>query len=78
MPDVVLLDIGLPGMSGYEVAAQLRQLPDMGTTLLVALTGYGQDRDRERARQAGFDQHLTKPVDHPTLLRVLRSPKLRG
>jgi two-component system CheB/CheR fusion protein len=77
-PEVVLLDIGLPGQSGYEVAAQLRQLPGMASTLLVALTGYGQDRDRKRARQAGFDRHLTKPVDHRALLRLLRSPQRSG
>jgi two-component system, sensor histidine kinase len=73
-PDVILLDIGLPGMSGYEVATQVRQLPGMASALLIALTGYGQERDRVRSRQAGFDQHLTKPVDHRALLRLLRSP----
>jgi PAS domain S-box-containing protein len=73
-PDVVLLDIGLPGMSGYDVATQLRQLPGMASALLIALTGYGQQRDRDRSREAGFDQHLTKPVDHQALLRLLRSP----
>jgi two-component system CheB/CheR fusion protein len=73
-PEVVLLDIGLPGMDGYQVAARLRQLPDTRAALLIALTGYGQDRDRRRAAEAGFDQHLTKPVDHPMLLRLLRSP----
>jgi PAS domain S-box-containing protein len=76
-PEIVLLDIGLPGMSGYEVATQLRQLPGMASALLIALTGYGQQRDRDRSRQAGFDQHLTKPVDHQALLRLLRSP-VRG
>jgi two-component system CheB/CheR fusion protein len=73
-PDVILLDIGLPGMSGYDVATQLRQLPGMASALLIALTGYGQQRDRDRSREAGFDQHLTKPVDHQALLRLLRSP----
>jgi two-component system CheB/CheR fusion protein len=73
-PEVILLDIGLPGMSGYEVAARLRQLPGMASALLIALTGYGQQRDRDRSREAGFDQHLTKPVDHQALLRLLRSP----
>jgi two-component system, OmpR family, response regulator len=73
-PEIVLLDIGLPGMSGYEVATLLRQLPGMATALLVALTGYGQERDRDLSRQAGFDQHLTKPVDHQALLRLLDSP----
>jgi PAS domain S-box-containing protein len=77
-PDVILLDIGLPGMSGYEIATRLRQLPGMATALLIALTGYGQQRDRDRSRQAGFDHHLTKPVDHPTLLRLLRSPERGG
>jgi two-component system CheB/CheR fusion protein len=77
-PDVVFLDIGLPGMSGYEVAAQVRRTPSMAATLLIALTGYGQDRDRARALEAGFDHHLTKPVDHPTLLRLLRSPSRSG
>jgi PAS domain S-box-containing protein len=73
-PEVILLDIGLPGMSGYEVAARLRQLPGMASALLIALTGYGQQRDRDRSREAGFDQHLTKPVDHQALLRLLGSP----
>jgi PAS domain S-box-containing protein len=73
-PDVILLDIGLPGMSGYEVATQLRRLPGMASARLIALTGYGQQRDRDRSREAGFDQHLTKPVDHQALLRLLRSP----
>ena len=73
-PDVILLDIGLPGMSGYEVATQLRQLAGMASVFLIALTGYGQQRDRDRSREAGFDQHLTKPVDHQVLLRLLRSP----
>jgi CheY-like chemotaxis protein len=68
------LDIGLPGMNGYEVATQLRQLPGMASVLLIALTGYGQERDRARSRQAGFDLHLTKPVDHQALLHLFRSP----
>jgi two-component system CheB/CheR fusion protein len=74
VPEVVLLDIGLPIMSGYEVAKEMRQLPGMAQAFLVALTGYGQERDRSLSRQAGFDQHLTKPVDHQALLRLLRSP----
>ncbi|MGH7858871.1 MAG: ATP-binding protein [Candidatus Binatia bacterium] len=61
-PDVVLLDIGLPGMDGYEVARELRRLRLPAKPLLVALTGYGQDEDRRLAREAGFDQHWTKPV----------------
>jgi signal transduction histidine kinase/ActR/RegA family two-component response regulator len=70
-PDVVLLDIGLPRMDGLEVARRLRSLPGEPRTVLVALTGYGQAEDRARSREAGFDHHLTKPVDLDTLVRVL-------
>ena len=66
-PEIVLLDIGLPGLNGYEVARRLRQRPGGEHLLLVALTGWGQDDDRERTRAAGFDEHLVKPVD-PALL----------
>jgi PAS domain S-box-containing protein len=69
-PDVVLLDIGLPGMDGYQVAEELRLDPDSKNTVLVALTGYGQAADRQQTHDAGFDRHLIKPVD-PTLLRTL-------
>ena len=63
-PDVVLLDIGLPGINGYEVARRLRLLPNLRKdVVIVAMTGYGQDADRQLAREAGFDSHLTKPVD---------------
>jgi CheY-like chemotaxis protein/anti-sigma regulatory factor (Ser/Thr protein kinase) len=70
-PDVVLLDIGLPLMDGYEVARRLRQMPEMAGALLVAMTGYGQQGDRERGRQAGFDAHMLKPVDPHALARVI-------
>jgi PAS domain S-box-containing protein len=70
-PDVVLLDIGLPGMSGYDVAMRLRQTPRFGRTTLIAFTGYGQDEDRQRARDAGFDHHLVKPVEPATLERII-------
>ncbi len=62
-PDVVLLDIGLPGMDGYEVARRLRQDEANKRVLLVAVTGYGQDDDRRRSSDAGFDHHLVKPLD---------------
>jgi signal transduction histidine kinase len=71
-PDVVLLDIGLPEMSGYEVAEALRQRPETKNALLVALTGYGQEGDRRRALEAGFNCHVTKPVD-PQALRDMLS-----
>jgi two-component system CheB/CheR fusion protein len=62
-PDVALLDIGLPRLSGYAVAARLRGLPGLEDAFLVALTGFGADDDRARALDAGFDLHFTKPVD---------------
>ena len=70
-PDVVLLDIGLPGMDGYEVAVRLRQMPETRDSCLIALTGYGQPADRARAREAGFDHHLTKPADPDALLGLI-------
>lgn len=73
-PDVVLLDIGLPGMDGYEVSRELRARPEMAGTRIVAVTGYGQDSDREKAIDAGFDAHLTKPVDLDLLRDALQGP----
>ncbi len=70
-PRVVLLDIGLPGMDGYEVARRLRQNPDFSRMTLVALTGYGQEDDRRRARDVGFDYHLVKPVELGELTQLL-------
>jgi CheY-like chemotaxis protein len=70
-PHVVLLDIGLPGMDGYEVARRLRSSRPSETVRLVAVTGYGQQSDRERAREAGFDLHLVKPVEPEALQSVL-------
>jgi two-component system CheB/CheR fusion protein len=70
-PDVVLLDIGLPSMDGYEVAQKLRELPGLRNVRLIAVTGYGRADDRERARDAGFDDHLTKPVELSLLDRAL-------
>jgi PAS domain S-box-containing protein len=72
-PEVVLLDIGLPGLNGYEVARQLRAIPQFNRTLLIALTGYGQEEDRRRSFEAGFDHHLVKPVDLATLEGLLRT-----
>jgi signal transduction histidine kinase/ActR/RegA family two-component response regulator len=70
-PDVVLLDIGLPGMDGYGVATRLRDIAQTRASCLIALTGYGQPADRERAREAGFDHHLTKPADPDGLLELI-------
>jgi len=71
MPDVVLLDIGMPELDGYSVARQLRARPDGGPRCLIAVTGYGQPSDVQRALDAGMDAHLTKPVDLDALRRLL-------
>jgi CheY-like chemotaxis protein len=70
-PDVVLCDLGLPGMDGYQVARALRQDPATAAARLIAVTGYGAGADVARAREAGFDLHLTKPVELDRLLRAL-------
>ncbi len=72
-PEVVLLDIGMPGMDGYEVARRLRELPELQGVRLIALTGWGQEEDRRRSQAAGFDHHLVKPVDLPKLEALLSS-----
>ena len=71
LPDVVFLDIGMPGMNGYEVARRLRSDPELGSFLLVALTGWGSEADKEQAQAAGFDAHLTKPVSTSAIEDVL-------
>jgi PAS domain S-box-containing protein len=70
-PDVVLLDIGLPGMDGYEVARRLRELPEMQNMVIVAMTGYGQETDRQKSQAAGINYHLVKPVDPQKLQDLL-------
>jgi CheY-like chemotaxis protein/two-component sensor histidine kinase len=70
-PDIVLLDIGLPEMDGYEVARRLRQFPHGQRINIIALTGYGQEEDRKRAQDAGFDAHLVKPLDFTALGKLL-------
>jgi CheY-like chemotaxis protein len=70
-PDVVLSDIGLPGLDGFEVARRLRKLPGLSDVLLVAVTAYGSEEDRRRGREAGFDHYLVKPVEVRDLRRVL-------
>lgn len=72
-PEVAVLDIGLPGMDGYELAVLLRERPSLRGLKLVAVTGYGQESDRERARRAGFHQHLLKPVTIEMIDRAVRS-----
>ena len=76
-PDVVLLDIGLPGLDGYQVAQWIRQQASLKDVLLIAVTGYGQDSDRQHSKDVGFDHHLVKPVDFDEVERLLASdPKL--
>jgi CheY-like chemotaxis protein len=70
-PDLMVLDIGLPVMSGYEVARRLRNNPKLKSMVLVALTGYGADSDKARSEAAGFDYHLVKPVEFETLKEVI-------
>ena len=77
--DVVLLDIGLPGMNGWQVVERLRQQPAHQRPLVIALTGYGQDADRRRSQEAGIALHLLKPVDAADLLGLLsRFQRLLG
>jgi CheY-like chemotaxis protein len=70
--DVALLDIGMPGQNGYEVASQIRASDGDGV-LLIAVTGWAQDSDKARSKSAGFDHHLTKPIEPETLLTLLGS-----
>jgi PAS domain S-box-containing protein len=70
-PDAIVLDIGLPRMNGYEAARGIRRIPGLGGVLIIAATGYGQDIDREKSRDAGFDLHLVKPIDLDALLHAI-------
>lgn len=74
-PDAVIVDIGLPRMNGYDAARAIRQLPGLADVHIVALTGYGQQADREKSREAGIDAHLVKPVDIDVLLEALAVPR---
>jgi two-component system CheB/CheR fusion protein len=76
LPDVAILDVGLPGMDGFEMARRLRADPRHSALFLIALTGYGQASERARGREAGFDEHLVKPVNVEEFLRLLT--ELRG
>jgi signal transduction histidine kinase len=76
-PDIILLDIGLPGRDGYEVARILRRDPEFKRTRIIAVTGYGKEEDRAQSKQAGIDDHLTKPVDPDRLEEVVRALVLK-
>jgi PAS domain S-box-containing protein len=73
-PEIILLDIGLPGMTGYEVAQLLRAQPESQSVVLAAITGYGQEADKRRSREAGFNVHLTKPLDPTKLEKLIAVP----
>jgi CheY-like chemotaxis protein len=70
-PDIVFLDIGMPGIDGYEACRRMRQRPSQKAIVIVAVTGWGQPQDKQRALEAGFDAHLTKPVALEALARIL-------
>ena len=72
-PDAVIMDIGLPKMDGYEVAARMSRDLWRETAILIAVTGYGQEADRQRSRDAGFDHHLVKPADFGKVRQILAS-----
>jgi two-component system CheB/CheR fusion protein len=73
-PEIMLIDVGLPGMDGYELVRQLRQIPALDGSLLIALTGYGREEDKQQALAAGFHHHLTKPVDIDSLHTLIGRP----
>ena len=77
-PDAVLLDIGLPKMNGYEVCRRIREQPWGKDLMMIALTGWGQEEDRQRSQDAGFDTHLVKPVDHDLLMKLLAGVPARA
>ena len=72
-PDVILLDIGLPKLNGYDAARRIREQPWGRGLVLIALTGWGQDEDRRRSSEAGFNHHLVKPVDHSVLVKLINT-----
>lgn len=75
-PDVVLLDIGLPRLDGFDVCRKLRERPWGASALVIALSGWGQDGDRQKSKDAGFDAHMVKPLDHAALTKLLASAPL--
>ena len=77
-PDAILLDLGMPGMNGYEVCEEIRSLPWGASVLMVAQTGWGQAQDRARTLEAGFDAHLTKPIDPDAVQEMLVTLKVHS
>ena len=80
-PDVILLDIGLPKLNGYEVCRRIRAQPGGKRLIIIAQTGWGQEDDRQRSQDAGFDHHLVKPIDTGVLMKLLaecRTPEVKS
>ncbi len=77
-PDIMLIDIGLPEVNGYELAQKMRAIPQFVSARLMALTGYGREADRQNAMNAGFDEHLVKPVDLERLKSILAGESTSG
>jgi CheY-like chemotaxis protein len=77
LPDAVLLDLGLPGMSGFDVAKRMRQEPSLANVVLIALTGYGRPEDRQQSLDAGVDHHLIKPAEFEQVRQILASASLK-
>lgn len=77
LPDMVVMDLGMPGMDGYEAARRIRELPGAGSILLIALTGWGQGEARQRTAEAGFDHHLIKPVSFDVITDLARKRAAR-
>ena len=71
LPEVVILDLGLPGMNGFEVCSRLKKEPAFSSTMFIAVSGYASEQDREQSRAAGCDVHLAKPADPKTLLALV-------
>ena len=74
---VILMDVGMPRMNGYDATSRIRQTPWGKEIFIIALTGWGQEEDRKKSRDAGFDDHLVKPVNHDALMKILAEPRTR-
>ncbi len=77
-PDVIVCDIGMPGMDGYEACRRLRQVPGLEKVLIAAVSGYGGPEDRRKSQEAGFDSHLVKPIGRATLEELVKSAAARA
>ena len=77
-PDVILTDISMPDINGYEICRALKQIPELRGTLFVAQTGWGEDEHRRRSQEAGFNHHLVKPIDIKILEKLLREQASQG